>query len=192
MVRGFHALIHSLFSGDCVIIKALVRGEIGRTNTLEKRKNQRGRIRMKYKNPNSVLVVVYAQNTGRVLMLQRQDDPTFWQSITGTIEADEKPYQTALREVKEEIGVDILAEKLPLVDCNFSIEFEIFPQFRYKYAPEIRYATEHWFLLALPQEIEPSLTEHLAYQWLAVEQAVRLTKSPNNARAIQQYITHQE
>lgn len=143
---------------------------------------------MKYKNPNSVLVLIYAQNTKRVLMLQRQDDPDFWQSVTGTIEAGEQPYQTALREVKEEIGVDILAEKLPLVDCHFSIEFEIFPQFRYKYAPEIRYAKEHWFLLALPNEIEPSLTEHLAYQWLAVEQAVRLTKSPNNAQAIQRHL----
>ena len=41
---------------------------------------------MKYKNPYSVLVVIYAQNTGRVLMLQRQDDLNFWQSVTGTIE----------------------------------------------------------------------------------------------------------
>ncbi|MGX2949556.1 dihydroneopterin triphosphate diphosphatase [Ursidibacter sp. B-7004-1] len=145
---------------------------------------------MNYKNPNSVLVVIYAQDSGRVLMLQRQDDPEFWQSVTGTIETGETPYQTAIREVSEEVGLQILAEKLPLVDCQYSVKFEIFPQFRYKYAPEITHCTEHWFLLGLASEIEPILTEHLAYKWLDVQQAIALTKSPNNAQAIQQYVTN--
>lgn len=143
---------------------------------------------MNYKNPNSVLVVIYAQSTKRVLMLQRQDDPEFWQSVTGTIETGETPYQTAIREVGEEIGLQILAEKLPLVDCQHSVEFEIFPQFRYKYAPEITHCTEHWFLLGVGEEFEPVLTEHLAYQWVSVNEAIRMTKSPNNALAIQQYV----
>ncbi|MDO4697394.1 MAG: dihydroneopterin triphosphate diphosphatase [Pasteurellaceae bacterium] len=143
---------------------------------------------MIYKNPNSVLVVIYAKSTNRVLMLQRQDDPEFWQSVTGTIETGETPYQTAIREVYEEVGLQILADKLPLVDCQHCVEFEIFPQFRYKYAPEISRCTEHWFLLALDDEISPTLTEHLAYRWLSVEQAVALTKSPNNAEAILRYL----
>lgn len=134
------------------------------------------------------MVIIYAQSTQRVLMLQRADDPEFWQSVTGTIETQELPFETALREVKEETGIDIIAQNLTLYDCQYSVEFEIFPQFRYKYAPEIRYATEHWFLLELDQEIAPILTEHLAYQWLSVEQAVRLTKSLNNAQAIQRYL----
>ena len=33
---------------------------------------------MTYKQPVSVLVVIYAKDTGRVLMLQRRDDPDFW------------------------------------------------------------------------------------------------------------------
>lgn len=143
---------------------------------------------MHYKNPHSVLVVIYAKNTGRVLMLQRQDDPDFWQSVTGTIEQGEQPFETALREVKEEIGVDISAENLDLQDCHFQLEFEIFPQFRYKYAPEISRCKEHWFLLPLEAEVVPILSEHLAYQWLNVEQAIRLTKSPNNAQAIARYL----
>ena len=71
---------------------------------------------MKYKNPYSVLVVIYAQNTGRVLMLQRQDDLNFWQSVTGTIEEGEQPLRTAMREVKEETGIDIKEQNLILVD----------------------------------------------------------------------------
>ncbi|QLB20160.1 dihydroneopterin triphosphate diphosphatase [Vespertiliibacter pulmonis] len=143
---------------------------------------------MSYKNNQSVLVIIYAKSTQRVLMLQRVDDPEFWQSVTGTIEKGERPFETALREVKEETGIDVFAQNLSLYDCKKSVEFEIFAQFRYKYAPNIRYATEHWFLLPLEQEIIPVLSEHLAFQWLNVEQAVRLTKSPNNALAIQQYL----
>lgn len=145
---------------------------------------------MKYKNNQSVLVVVYAQDSGRVLMLQRQDDPDFWQSITGTIETGEVAKQTAIREVKEEIGVDIIAQNLSLYDCNYQVEFEIFPQFRYKYAPNVYHCTEHWFVLALPCEITPQLTEHLAFQWLDKKQAIKLAKSPNNAQAIELYTSN--
>ncbi|OOF64924.1 dihydroneopterin triphosphate diphosphatase [Rodentibacter sp. Ppn85] len=147
---------------------------------------------MKYKNPYSVLVLIYAQSSGRVLMLQRQDDPTFWQSVTGTIETGEQPFQTARREVKEETGIDIAAQNLTLVDCRFKIEFEIFPQFRYKYAPHIRHCQEHWFLLAVNDEISPVLSEHLSFQWLSPLQAAQLTKSPNNRLVIERYLLNKK
>ncbi|MBF0783945.1 dihydroneopterin triphosphate diphosphatase [Muribacter muris] len=147
---------------------------------------------MKYKNPYSVLVVIYAQHSGRVLMLQRQDEPSFWQSVTGTIESGEQPFQTALREVREETGIDIAAQNLTLVDCQFKIEFEIFPQFRYKYAPQITHCQEHWFLLAVNDEMSPVLSEHLCFQWLSPEQAAKLTKSPNNRLAIERYLINKE
>lgn len=63
---------------------------------------------MQYKRPESVLVVVYVQSSRQVLMLQRRDDPDFWQSVTGSLEDNETPRETALREVKEEIGIDII------------------------------------------------------------------------------------
>ena len=47
---------------------------------------------------------------------------------------------------------------------------------------------EHWFLLAVEQEFEPILSEHLAYQWVLPEQAIQMTKSSNNAEAIRKYI----
>ncbi|MDQ0628694.1 8-oxo-dGTP pyrophosphatase MutT (NUDIX family) [Pantoea agglomerans] len=90
---------------------------------------------MGYKHPVSVLVVISARDTGRVLMLQRRDDPTFWQSVTGSLEAGESPLATACREVNEEIGIDVLAERLEVEDCQRQIDFEIFPHFRHRYAP---------------------------------------------------------
>lgn len=146
---------------------------------------------MNYKNPNGVLVVIYAKNSGKVLMLQRRDDSEFWQSVTGSLAEKETPFLTALREVQEETGWDVNAEKFKLTDCRESIEFEIFPHFRYKYAPNVTHSKEYWFLLELPDERVPSLTEHLAYQWLEAGQAAELTKSPNNREAIRKYLIEQ-
>ena len=143
---------------------------------------------MKFKNNQSVLVVIYAKDTNRVLMLQRQDDPEFWQSVTGTIESGETPKNTAIRELWEEVRLEISENSTALFDCNESIEFEIFPHFRYKYAPNVTHCREHWFLLAMEQEFEPVLSEHLAYQWVSPEQAIQMTKSSNNAEAIRKYI----
>lgn len=143
---------------------------------------------MQYKNNQSVLVVIYAKNTNRVLMLQRQDDPDFWQSVSGTIESDETPKNTAIRELWEEVRLEISENSTALFDCKESIEFEIFPHFRYKYAPNVTHCREYWFLLAMEQEFEPVLSEHLAYQWVSPEQAIQMTKSSNNAEAIRKYI----
>lgn len=143
---------------------------------------------MQYKNNQSVLVVIYTKDTNRVLMLQRQDDPDFWQSVTGTIESGETPKKTAIRELWEEVRLEISENSTALFDCNESIEFEIFPHFRYKYAPNVTYCREHWFLLAMEQEFEPILSEHLAYQWVSPEQAIQMAKSSNNAEAIRKYI----
>lgn len=138
----------------------------------------------KFKKPESVLVVIFCQTTNRCLMLQRQDDPYFWQSVTGSMEDNELPRETAIREVFEETGIDIIGQNLELIDAMYSVEFEIFPQFRHKYAPEVKLNKEHWFYLPVIKEITPILTEHLAYQWLTIDEAANLTLSSNNSEAI--------
>lgn len=147
---------------------------------------------LKYKNNESVLVLIYAQNSGKVLMLQRNDDLDFWQSVTGSLEENETPRQTVIRELWEEVRLKIPENSTALFDCNESIEFEIFPHFRYKYAPNITHCREHWFLLAVEQEFIPELSEHSAFKWVSAEQAVQMTKSPNNAEAIRKYLLNRE
>lgn len=143
---------------------------------------------MQYKRPESVLVVIYCQQTGRVLMLQRNDDASFWQSVTGSLEEGELPRQAALREVKEETDIDILQEDLCLIDANYQVEYDIFPQFRHRYAEHVTHNLEHWFFLNMPDERAVTLTEHQAYQWLDAIEAAALTKSWNNGQAIEQLI----
>lgn len=105
---------------------------------------------MAFKHPVSVLVVIFARDTGRVLMLQRRDDPSFWQSVTGSQEQGETLAETARREVREEVAIDINAERLTLVDCQRQIQFEIFAHFRHRYAPEVTHNSEHWFSWRYP------------------------------------------
>lgn len=117
-------------------------------------------------------------------MLQRQDDASFWQSVTGSMEDGETPKVTAIREVNEETGITIKPDNCSLIDAHHSVEFDIFAQFRHRYAPNVTRNKEHWFYLPLSDEIVPTLTEHLAYQWLSFEEAASLTISPNNCEAI--------
>ncbi|OOF56905.1 dihydroneopterin triphosphate diphosphatase [Rodentibacter myodis] len=143
---------------------------------------------MNFKNNQSILVVIYSKETNNVLMLQRQDDPDFWQSVTGSIEKGEMPQDAAIRELWEEVRLKISENSTALFDCNECVEFEIFPHFRYKYAPHITHAREHWFLCAVDEEFVPQLAEHLDFKWVSAQEAVKMTKSPNNAEAIRKYL----
>ncbi|HCD7551757.1 TPA: dihydroneopterin triphosphate diphosphatase [Citrobacter farmeri] len=141
-----------------------------------------------YKRPVSVLVVIYAQDSKRVLMLQRRDDPEFWQSVTGSVEEGETASQAAMREVKEEVAIDVASEQLTLIDCQRTVEFEIFSHLRHRYAPGVVRNTESWFCLALPRERQIVFSEHLTYQWLDAPAAAALTKSWSNRQAIEEFV----
>lgn len=143
-----------------------------------------------FKKPESVLVVIYCQTTLRCLMMQRKDDPNFWQSVTGSLENNELPIETAIREVYEETGIDIVGSNLSLIDAKHVVEFEIFPQFRHRYAPQVKINKEHWFYLPLTTEVKPMLSEHLAYQWMSIQDAANLTLSPNNREAIKKIVNY--
>ena len=72
---------------------------------------------MKLKRTESVLVLIY-DHQGQVLVMQRKDDPEFWQSVTGTLEANELPIETAIREVREETGIDIVVAGFEIIDTR--------------------------------------------------------------------------
>ena len=146
------------------------------------------------KIPISVLVVIYKSN-GEVLLIERADKTDFWQSVTGSVDAiDEDLSVAATREVLEETGINI--QSLPvgaLQDMHHSIEYEIYPQWRHRYAPGVTSNTEHWFSLLVPDNISVTLAprEHVAYQWLPFREASRKCFSPSNGDAILQlFSTH--
>lgn len=142
---------------------------------------------MTYKKPESALVVLYDQHY-RVLLLQRQDDPTFWQSVTGALEDGEEPIQTAYREVCEEIGVDAKAHGFEINNHQKQNRYEIRRRWLHRYPPGTTFNTEHVFSLQINSDIPLVLTEHLQYEWVSKHDALSRLWSPSNKEAVSMFV----
>ena len=136
-----------------------------------------------YKIPRSVLVVVHTPDL-QVLLLERADHPGFWQSVTGSQHEGETLEQTAVREVAEETGLDAAGHRL--LDWGMRNDYEIYREWRWRYAPGVTHNTEHVFGLTVPQPIDVRIAprEHLAFVWLPWREAADKCFSWSNAQAI--------
>jgi len=138
------------------------------------------------KVPQSVLVVIHTPDL-QVLLIERADAPGFWQSVTGAKDTPDEPFDvTAVREVAEETGIDALAPGHALRDWGLENVYEIYPQWRHRYAPGITHNTERLFGLCVPhpQVVRLSPREHRDQQWLRWSDAAERCFSPSNAEAI--------
>jgi dATP pyrophosphohydrolase len=138
--------------------------------------------RMAFKLPESVLVVVHTAALD-VLLIERAANPGFWQSVTGSREPDDPDLEaTAGRELLEETGLSTGT----LTDWRVTNRYEIWPQWRARYAPDVTHNVEHVFGFCVPQitvaTLDPS--EHTAQLWLPWRQAVEKVFSPTNREAI--------
>lgn len=138
---------------------------------------------MIYKQPISVLVLIHTPDL-KVLLLERAANPGFWQSVTGSREGAEALPTTALREVREETGID--APATALSDWCLINNFEIFPQWRHRYAPGVNRNAERVFSLLLPGVAPISIApnEHSGYVWLPWQEAAEKVFSWSNRDAI--------
>jgi dATP pyrophosphohydrolase len=137
-----------------------------------------------YKIPRSVLVVIH-DPSGQVLLLERADKPGFWQSVTGSLDTeDEPPLLAAQRELQEETG--LIAHQAAWSDWDFSQVYEIFPHWRYRYAPGVTHNTEHVFsvCVAAHAPVRLSPREHLQSRWLPWQDAAEACFSWSNTKAI--------
>jgi dihydroneopterin triphosphate diphosphatase len=138
----------------------------------------------RYKIPRSALVVIHTPDL-EVLMMERASWPGFWQSVTGGLDREDESFRdAAIREVREETGID--ATEHDLVDWGVEREFEIFARHRARYAPGVTRNLEHVFSLEVPAPLEVRLDprEHLRYRWLPYREAADLTLSWSNRDAI--------
>lgn len=136
-----------------------------------------------YKTPVSALILIHTPDL-KVLIMERADKPGFWQSVTGSIEADETPYDAAIREVREETGLDALAYKFE--DWQASNTYEIYPHWRHRYAPGVTENVEHLFGLELPAPVDVQLApdEHVRYEWVDWREAAKRVFSWTNVDAL--------
>lgn len=141
------------------------------------------------KIPLSVLVVIHSAD-GQVLLIERADKPGYWQSVTGSKDAEDEPLiDTSIREVQEETGIVVGSPQVPLShlqDWHLSNLYEIYPVWRHRYAPGVTHNTEHVFGLLVPREVPVVLAprEHLRHEWLPWKEAADRCFSPSNAEAI--------
>ncbi|MFC0594257.1 dihydroneopterin triphosphate diphosphatase [Ottowia pentelensis] len=139
-----------------------------------------------YKIPQSVLVVIHTAALD-VLLLRRADiEAEFWQSVTGSKDrADEPLLETAVREVREETGLDATAPGCQLSDWNLENVYDIYPRWRARYAPGVTRNVEHVFGLRVPAgaAVHLSPREHTDYVWLPWRAAADRCYSYTNAEA---------
>lgn len=136
-----------------------------------------------FKIPISVLVVIHTPDM-QMLLLERADHPGWWQSVTGSQNPGETYLQTAIREVRDETGLN--AEGFSLIDTGHENHYEIFDCYRHRYPPGTTHNTEHVFSLELPASVPVKLEprEHLNQLWLSASEAAEKCFSPSNAEAI--------
>jgi dATP pyrophosphohydrolase len=124
-----------------------------------------------------------------VLLIQRAGTDVgveHWQSVTGSKDRwDETWHETAAREVREETGIDVGAPGVLLTDWQLENVYDIWPQWRHRYAPEVTRNRERVFGLCVPnvQPVVLNPREHVRWQWLPWLAAADLCFSASNAEA---------
>ncbi len=137
----------------------------------------------KTKQPISILAIIHDPDQN-ILLLNRCDVPDFWQSVTGSKEADENITRTAAREILEETGIH--CEDFVLHNWQQSHDYVIYEQWRHRYPPGTIHNTEHVFSLCIPKKTPITLQprEHSEYLWLPLQEAAQKVFSPSNKETI--------
>jgi len=148
-------------------------------------------IMLKFKNMNEkktkkkvqVVVISRSETKREVLLLEfnsnKNRGPIGFQNITGSVEEGEVFKEAALREIAEEISIDLILEKAEIFDIQFDHSF----QDRWDNEKTV---IEKTFLCLLNQK--PSITlsdEHQGYKWLIANQVLESDYTfPSNFMAL--------
>ena len=101
------------------------------------------------KIPISTQIIVFT-NQKQILLLQRKDNPNYWQSVTGSLEINEAPRDCAIRELYEETNLN--AYQYNFFSLGHMNQYTIYPEWRHRYEDGVNNNTEHLFALQLPKK----------------------------------------
>ena len=136
----------------------------------------------KYKNPNSILLIIFTTKF-KVLLLKKNSKRDLWQSVTGSMELGENPYDTALRELQEETGIN--KQRSDLIFDDLSHKFMIYSEWIDRYKESTYSNKEYIFSLKLDDEVSVKLSrEHSSYKWVDLNEAIHLVFSWTNKAAL--------
>jgi len=121
-------------------------------------------------------VVVVVRRDGELLVMRRAPERLgYWSLVSGGLEPDETSWHAAVRELREETGLETQIRKLP-ISLSYSL-LDDPPAIRARYAPGIERITVHAFVTDAPADWEPTLdAEHDLYRWCDLDAALELMK----------------
>lgn len=121
-----------------------------------------------------VLVVLHRPGPAFLVALRSPERHGYWNLVAGGIEAGESPLRAALRELREETGLEGQAvQPIPL-------------ELGYR-RPEGDWVTLHPFAVEVPPGWEPVLNEeHVDHRWCSEAEALRLLAYPEPRAAVRE------
>ena len=137
---------------------------------------QEGRVK---KEIGAGLIVFRRAHDGiRYLLLYKSRN--YWNFPRGTVESEEKSFQAALRETKEETGLTIR-------DLRVAINFRAYERFRFRRGRQPIFKIVILYLAETRKRDIRLSTEHQGYAWLSFEEARKfLSRYKNNPRPLKQ------
>lgn len=138
------------------------------------------------RRPEEVAVVVRrpGKRGGEFLVVLRSPEKLgYWHLVAGGLEADETPEEAAVRELREETGLEALPE--PLGD-PLAYDLAGDPESVRERFPEGTTTITVWpFVADAPARWEPTLdAEHVDHRWLDADDACELLHYPEPREAV--------
>lgn len=122
---------------------------------------------------------VFVHRDGLLLMAHRSVEGD-WNIVGGQVEDGESFAEAAVRELREETGLDAAC-----VDLEATQTYEVEPGLRSRYPPGEYRITLAFFAAAAPAGWEPVLNEeHDGYRWCTIDEALSLFRFPEAKRTM--------
>jgi 8-oxo-dGTP pyrophosphatase MutT (NUDIX family) len=121
-------------------------------------------------------VIVVVRREGELLVMRRAPERLgYWSLVSGGLEPEETSWHAAVRELREETGLEAQVHKLS-ISLSYSL-LDDPPAIRARYAPGVERVTVHAFVVDAPAGWEPTLdAEHDLYRWCDLAGALELMK----------------
>lgn len=128
-----------------------------------------------------VLVLPYCRTKEKVeYCIFKRSDMKEWQFIAGGGEEEDiSVLESAKREALEEANIS-LDDKYTKLDATCSISTEHFPKARKTWGVECLIIPEYSFAVEITKQSIVLSSEHLEYQWVEYDQAIKLLKFDSN------------
>ena len=135
------------------------------------------------REPYQILSIPYRVVDGKLLFcILRRADSSYWQFIAGGGENGETPIEAAIRETREEIGVEL--KNIKQLTCIAYVPAEVIAESKRQHWDKNTYVIPE-YSFAFECDSEPLLSnEHSEYKWLTYDEARKLLKWDSNKIAM--------